>query len=103
MKSLLFTAILSLRKRSEQILINFAILLQVRLTHAQTFFRGVRPQGLLRTWRVKNEKTLDILVHAQKRICLGADQFIAGVQIFHGLHEMKYFSLEVLFLAKIYV
>jgi hypothetical protein len=41
MKSLLFTAILSLRKRSEQILITFAILLQVRLTHAQTFFRGV--------------------------------------------------------------
>ena len=41
MKSLLFTAILSLRKRSEQILIKFAILLQVRLTHAQTFFRGV--------------------------------------------------------------
>jgi hypothetical protein len=39
MKSLLFTAILSLRKRSE--LIKFAILLQVRLTHAQTFFRGV--------------------------------------------------------------
>jgi hypothetical protein len=46
---------------------------------------------------------MDILVHAQKRICLGADQFIAGVQIFHGLHEMKYFSLEVVFLAKIYV
>ena len=43
MKSLLFTAILSLRKRSEQILIKFAILLQVRLTHAQTFFRGVPP------------------------------------------------------------
>ena len=42
MKSLLFTAILSLRKRSEQLLIKFAILLQVRLTHAQTFFRGVR-------------------------------------------------------------
>jgi hypothetical protein len=41
MKSLLFTAILSLRKRSEQILIKFAIPLQVRLTHAQTFFRGV--------------------------------------------------------------
>ncbi len=41
MKSLLFTAILSLRKRSEQLLIKFAILLQVRLTHAQTFFRGV--------------------------------------------------------------
>ena len=41
MKSLLFTAILSNRKRSEQILIKFAILLQVRLTHAQTFFRGV--------------------------------------------------------------
>ena len=41
MKSLLFTAILSLRKRSEQILIKFAILLQVRLTHAHTFFRGV--------------------------------------------------------------
>ena len=41
MKSLLFNAILSLRKRSEQILIKFAILLQVRLTHAQTFFRGV--------------------------------------------------------------
>jgi hypothetical protein len=41
MKSLLFTAILSLRKRLEQILIKFAILLQVRLTHAQTFFRGV--------------------------------------------------------------
>jgi hypothetical protein len=41
MKSLLFTAILSLRERSEQILIKFAILLQVRLTHAQTFFRGV--------------------------------------------------------------
>ena len=38
-----------------------------------------------------------------KAICLGADQFIAGVQIFHGLHEMKYFSLEVFFLAKIYV
>ena len=36
MKSLFFTAILSLR-----ILIKFAILLQVRLTHAQTFFRGV--------------------------------------------------------------
>jgi hypothetical protein len=46
---------------------------------------------------------MDILVHAQKRIYLGADQFIAGVQIFHGLHEMKYFSLEVFFLAKIYV
>jgi uncharacterized protein (DUF488 family) len=28
-------------ERSEQILIKFAILLQVRLTHAQTFFRGV--------------------------------------------------------------
>ena len=41
MKSLLFTAILSLRKRSERLLIKFAILLQVRLTHAQTFFRGV--------------------------------------------------------------
>jgi hypothetical protein len=41
MKSLLFTAILSLRKRSEQLLVKFAILLQVRLTHAQTFFRGV--------------------------------------------------------------
>ena len=41
MKSLLFTAILSLRKHSEQILIKFAILLQVMLTHAQTFFRGV--------------------------------------------------------------
>ena len=41
MKSLLFTAILSHRKRSEQILIKFAILLQVRVTHAQTFFRGV--------------------------------------------------------------
>jgi hypothetical protein len=41
MKSLLFTAILSLRKRLEQILIKFAILLQVKLTHAQTFFRGV--------------------------------------------------------------
>jgi hypothetical protein len=41
MKSLLFTAILSLRKRSEQILIKFAILLQVSVTHAQTFFRGV--------------------------------------------------------------
>jgi hypothetical protein len=41
MKSLLFTSILSLRKCSEQILIKFAILLQVRLTHAQTFFRGV--------------------------------------------------------------
>jgi hypothetical protein len=41
MKSLLFTAMLSLRKRLEQILIKFAILLQVRLTHAQTFFRGV--------------------------------------------------------------
>jgi hypothetical protein len=37
----LFTAIFSLPKRSEQILIKFAILLQVRLTHAQTFFRGV--------------------------------------------------------------
>jgi hypothetical protein len=52
---------------------------------------------------------MDILVHAQKRICLGADQFIAGVQIFHCLDEkcqkfqMKYFSLEVFFLAKIYV
>ena len=41
MKSLLFTAILSLWKRSEQVLIKFVILLQVRLTHAQTFFRGV--------------------------------------------------------------
>jgi fumarate reductase subunit C len=41
MKSLLFTAILSIRKRSEQILIKFAILLQVRMTHAQTFFRSV--------------------------------------------------------------
>jgi hypothetical protein len=41
MKSLLFTAILSLRKRSEQLLIKFAILLQIGLTHAQTFFRGV--------------------------------------------------------------
>jgi hypothetical protein len=47
MKSLLFTAILSLRKRSEQILIKFAILLQVRLTHAQTFFRGVTVSCLL--------------------------------------------------------
>ena len=46
MKSLLFTAILSLRKRSEQILIKFAILLQVRLTHAQTFFRGVSSSSL---------------------------------------------------------
>jgi hypothetical protein len=45
MKSLLFTAILSLRKRSEQILSKFAILLQVRLTHAQTFFRGVGLKG----------------------------------------------------------
>ena len=51
----------------------------------------------------KSPRFMDILVHAQKRICLGADQFIAGVQIFHGLHEMKYFSLEVFFLAKIYV
>jgi hypothetical protein len=42
MKSLLFTAILSLRKRSEQLLIKFAMLLQIGLTHAQTFFRGVR-------------------------------------------------------------
>jgi hypothetical protein len=41
MKSLLFTAILSLRKRSEQLLIKFEILLQIGLTHAQTFFRGV--------------------------------------------------------------
>jgi hypothetical protein len=41
MKSLIFTAILSLRKRSEQLLIKFAILLQIGLTHAQTFFRGV--------------------------------------------------------------
>jgi hypothetical protein len=41
MKSLLFTAILSLRERSEQLLIKFAILLQIGLTHAQTFFRGV--------------------------------------------------------------
>jgi hypothetical protein len=40
MKSLLFTAILSLRERSEQLLIKFAILLQIGLTHAQTFFRG---------------------------------------------------------------
>ena len=46
MKSLLFTAILNLRKRSEQILIKFAILLQVRLTHAQTFFRGVGKPAL---------------------------------------------------------
>ena len=43
-----FTAILSLRKRSEQILIKFAILLQVRLTHAQTFFRGV-VRGFMKT------------------------------------------------------
>ena len=56
MKSLLFTAILSLRKRSEQILIKFAILLQVRLTHAQTFFRGV----------VKSPaKTRAVFAHAQ--------------------------------------
>jgi hypothetical protein len=47
MKSLLFTAILSLRKRSEQLLIKFAILLQVRLTHAQTFFRGVDTDWLV--------------------------------------------------------
>jgi hypothetical protein len=51
MKSLLFTAILSLRKRSEQILIKFAIPLQVRLTHAQTFFRGV---GLDKPGQEKN-------------------------------------------------
>ena len=48
MKSLLFTAILSLRKRSERLLIKFAILLQVRLTHAQTFFRGVVMDGFCR-------------------------------------------------------
>ncbi len=47
MKSLLFTATLSLRKRSERLLIKFAILLQVRLTHAQTFFRGVTSWALL--------------------------------------------------------
>jgi hypothetical protein len=46
---------------------------------------------------------MDILVHAQKRICLGADQFIAGVQIFHGLLEMKYFNPEMYFFAKIYL
>ena len=54
MKSLLFTAILSLRKRSEQILIKFAIPLQVRLTHALTFFRGVSTRTTLRS----NEKRM---------------------------------------------
>ena len=39
----------------------------------------------------KSPRFMDILVHAQKRICLGADRFIAGVQIFRGLLEMKYF------------
>jgi hypothetical protein len=54
MKSLLFTAILSLRKRSKQILIKFAILLQVRLTHAQTFFRGVGiPTGKIHFSRLR--------------------------------------------------
>ena len=47
MKSFLFTAILSLQKRSEQFLIKFAILLQVRLTHAQTFFRGINVSTLV--------------------------------------------------------
>jgi hypothetical protein len=47
MKSLLFTAILSLRERSEQLLIKFAILLQIGLTHAQTFFRGVGVSGFV--------------------------------------------------------
>ena len=58
MKSLLFTAILSLRKRSEQLLIKFAILLQVRLTHAQTFFRGVG-NGLMSHIRETSKVTIN--------------------------------------------
>ena len=58
MKSLLFTAILSLRKRSEQILIKFAILLQVRLTHAQTFFRGVYFTRVFLSSRATTRKAL---------------------------------------------
>jgi hypothetical protein len=60
MKSLLFTAILSLRKRSDQLLIKFAILLQIGLTHAQTFFRGVRPTKASKTaaLRVREHKPI---------------------------------------------
>ena len=50
-------------ERSEQILIKFAILLQVRLTHAQTFFRGVY-QGLPQLARHHEEDPGDEVVSA---------------------------------------
>ena len=76
MKSLLFTAILSLRKRSEQILIKFAILLQVRLTHAQTFFRGVSVHRPVSSIYISGVRTS--VIRSMRKVKLSESSLRAG-------------------------
>jgi hypothetical protein len=90
MKSLLFTAILSLRERSEQLLIKFAILLQIGLTHAQTFFRGV-VSSRLKT--LSTDYTVIILIHWPLSTPFHRSMFVwHWYQFQHSIRETRCFQ-----------